>query len=148
MASKLSSGRRWRSTELKGNDVNRFKEYCRDMHINFETSEVEYGYIHFEVLVSEEEENNANSFLENDCSSAREEAVFEAERLKVFNELKAFAKEKNVGDFIIFYEEGYGIQICQVNAFTGELHFETREIAQKAIDTIGKKRLKKYYFCV
>ena len=65
MAAKLSNGRRWRSTELKGNAVGRFKEYCRDMHLNYETSDAGYGYTHFEVLVSETEENEANIFLEN-----------------------------------------------------------------------------------
>ena len=66
MAAKLvSTGRRWRNTELKGNDVGKFREYLRDMHINFETSEAGYGYIHFEVLVSESEEQEANDFLLN-----------------------------------------------------------------------------------
>jgi hypothetical protein len=63
MAAKLTNGRVWRSTELKGNDIGRFKEYLRDMHINFETSEVDYGYVHFEVLVDEEELRKANEFL-------------------------------------------------------------------------------------
>jgi len=61
---KLSNGRRWRNTELKGNDVGRFKEFLRYRHINFETSEVAYGYIHFEVLVDEAEEKLANEFLD------------------------------------------------------------------------------------
>ena len=61
---RLTTGRRWRSTELKGNAVGKFKEYCRDMHINFETSECGYGYIHFEVLVDEAEEKAANDFLD------------------------------------------------------------------------------------
>ena len=65
MAAKLSESRTWKSTELNGNDVGRFREYCRDMHINFETSQVEYGYTHFEVLVNEEELQNANDFLNN-----------------------------------------------------------------------------------
>lgn len=64
MAARLSKGRQWRNVELKGNAVGRFREYCRDMHINFETSEVEYGYIHFEVLVDEDEERKANEFLD------------------------------------------------------------------------------------
>lgn len=63
MAAKLSTGRNWRNTELKGNAVGRFKEYCRDMHLNFETSDAGYGYTHFEVLVSETEEREANEFL-------------------------------------------------------------------------------------
>lgn len=65
MAAKLSNGRTWKSTELKGNHIGRFKEYCRDMHLNYETSEVEYGYTHFEVLVNEDELRNANDFLSN-----------------------------------------------------------------------------------
>ena len=61
---RLSNGRRWRSTELNGDAVVRFKGYLKDMHINFETSEAGYGYIHFEVLVDEEEEKSANEFLD------------------------------------------------------------------------------------
>lgn len=63
MAAKLTIGRIWKSTELKGNDVEKFREYCREMHINFETSDAGYGYTHFEVLVDEEELHNANEFL-------------------------------------------------------------------------------------
>lgn len=54
----------WRNVELKGTDVGRFAEYCRDMHLNYETSEAG-EYIHFEVLVSEEELEKANEFLSN-----------------------------------------------------------------------------------
>ena len=64
MLAKLSNGRTWKSTELKGNDIGRFKEYCRDMHLKFETSEVG-DCIHFEVLVNDEELHNANEFLNN-----------------------------------------------------------------------------------
>ena len=56
--------RRWRSVELKGNAVGRFKEYCRDLYLKYETSEVGFGFIHFEVLVDETEERKANDFLE------------------------------------------------------------------------------------
>lgn len=65
MASKLIiGGRKWVSTELKGTDIGRFREYLRDMHINFETSEVNYGYIHFECLMSESEMTKANEFID------------------------------------------------------------------------------------
>lgn len=63
MAAKLTTKRSWKSTELKGNDVGKFKEYCRDMHLNFETSEAGYGYTHFEVLVDDGEFKRANEFL-------------------------------------------------------------------------------------
>ena len=65
MASRLVVDRRkWVSTELKGTDIGRFKEYCRDMHINCETSEAGYGYIHFECLMSAEEMELANQFID------------------------------------------------------------------------------------
>ena len=56
--------RRWRNVELKGNAIGRFKEYCRDMHFEYETSEAGFGFIHFEVLLDETEERKANEFLD------------------------------------------------------------------------------------
>ena len=55
----------YKNVELKKSIAGRFKEYCRDMHINFETSDAGYGYTHFEVLVNDEELRNANEFLNN-----------------------------------------------------------------------------------
>ena len=63
MATVLSD-KAWKNVELKGNAVGRFKEFCRDMHIKFETSEAGYGYIHFEVLIDNNEERMAKEFLE------------------------------------------------------------------------------------
>ena len=65
MEAKLLEGRAWKSTELKGNHIGRFREFLRDMHIHFETSDAGCGYTHFEVLVSEEESVKANEFLNN-----------------------------------------------------------------------------------
>ena len=53
----------WKNVELKKNVAGRFKEYCRDMHLKYETSEAG-EYIHFEVLVSAEELRDANEFLD------------------------------------------------------------------------------------
>ena len=50
--------------ELEKSVAGRFKEYCRDMHLKFESSEVD-ELIHFEVLISEDELRNANEFLSN-----------------------------------------------------------------------------------
>ena len=52
----------YKNVELKKDIAGRFKEYCRDMHLKFEPSEAG-EYIHFEVLVNEEELRNANEFL-------------------------------------------------------------------------------------
>lgn len=66
MAARLIvGGRKWASSELKGSDTTRFKGYLRDMHINFETSDAGYGYTHFECLMSEEELNAANVFIDS-----------------------------------------------------------------------------------
>ena len=54
--------REWKNVELKKNVADRFKEYCRDMHLKFDPSEAG-EYIHFEVLVNEDELRNANEFL-------------------------------------------------------------------------------------
>lgn len=54
----------WKNVELKKSVSGRFKEYCRDMHLKYETSEAG-EYIHFEVLVSDEELSKANEFLSN-----------------------------------------------------------------------------------
>lgn len=57
----------WMNVELpKGNSADKFREYCRDMHIKYEPSEAD-GYIHFEVYVSTEEAHKANAFIEKRC---------------------------------------------------------------------------------
>ena len=53
----------YENVELEKSVAGRFKEYCRDMHLTFETSEVG-ELIHFEVLVNEEEKRKANEFLD------------------------------------------------------------------------------------
>lgn len=65
MAARLVvGGRKWVSTELKNGEEIKFRNYLRDMHISFETSEVGYGYIHFECLMNEEEMNKANEYID------------------------------------------------------------------------------------
>lgn len=65
MAARLVKGiRKWVSTELKETDVDCFRKYCRDCHINFETSEVDYGYTHFECLMSDIEMEKANAYID------------------------------------------------------------------------------------
>ena len=55
--------REYKNVELKKDIAGRFKEYCRDMHLKFEPGEAG-EYIHFEVLVNDEELRNANRFLD------------------------------------------------------------------------------------
>ena len=90
----------------------------------------------------------------------KEEASHMIEKLKVINELKNFALENNDKDvdwrdkcttkYFISYDfcdekiqfVGYTFR----NFLPFEIYFTSREIAQKAIKTIGEYRIKKYYF--
>lgn len=95
------------------------------------------------------------------CFRTEEEAKFAIEKLKVIAEMKRFALEHNDGEidwnnykqskyyiFIdmssknkeIFIIKGY---ICKKY---NDIYFTSKEIAEKAIEIIGKDRLKKYYF--
>ena len=54
--------RRWARTQLSREDAKRFKEYCRDNHLQYEASEAD-NLIHFEVYVNQLEERDCNDFL-------------------------------------------------------------------------------------
>lgn len=99
-------------------------------------------------------------YLIGNCFKTEEDARFEIERLKVIAELKRFAEEHNEG--IIDWKNGetdkYFIYYCESNEDLhtdrnlickhDDIYFTSVKIAQAAIDSIGKNRLKKYYFCV
>ena len=81
-----------------------------------------------------------------------EEAEFRVGQLKVEAELRRFARpfdrdEENwvinydVDDNAIIIFRYHTVQCCNI-------HFPSKEIAQKAIDTVGADRIKKYYFGV
>lgn len=94
------------------------------------------------------------------CFKTQEEAKHMAEKLKVINELKNFALENNnekidwrdkcTGKYFItydFYDEEISIASYTFRNFLPfAIYFTSREIAQKAIKTIGEYRIKKYYF--
>ena len=91
------------------------------------------------------------------CFQTRAEAKFALERLKVLYELKMLAngfnplKERKDG-----YILGYDLSFKKVEIVStygagyifNDIPFETESKAQKAIETIGEERLKKYYFCI
>ena len=90
-----------------------------------------------------------------------EEAEFELNRRLVYQELKDYALEHNEGEidwknskqekWVISYDN-------QIKCFTylvryvlsdiGQIYFSSRKIAQEAVKTIGKDRIKKYLFGV
>lgn len=58
--------RKWCNCDLPKNVAGRFKEFCRDFHLKYETSE-NGDDIHFEVLVNEKEFRQANAFIDVAC---------------------------------------------------------------------------------
>ena len=98
------------------------------------------------------------------CFRTKEEALFEVERLKVIRELKELADgykwscpNDNYCICIEYYNTAKRYKNSTANkivianyhwTFDNNIYFPSGEAAQKAIDTIGEERLKKYYFCV
>lgn len=94
------------------------------------------------------------------CFETGEEAKHMVEKLKVIKELRDFALENNnekidwrdkcIGKYFItydFYDEEISIASYTFRNFLPfEIYFTSKEIAQKAIKTIGEYRIKKYYF--
>ena len=81
-----------------------------------------------------------------------EEAEFRAEQLKVEAELKRFSRPfiADKDNFILTYNhlrDEIFTECSQYTQYTN-FHFPSEEIAQKAIDTVGEARIKKYYFGV
>lgn len=94
------------------------------------------------------------------CFKTKEEAEHMVEKLKVIKELRDFALENNnekidwrdkcIGKYFItydFYDEEISIASYTFRNFLPfAIYFTSKEIAQKAIETIGEYRIKKYYF--
>lgn len=94
------------------------------------------------------------------CFKTREEAQHMAEKLKVIRELQDFALEHN--DEEIDWNDvnqeklylGMNPKIKSIDIFHTcswiylpfNIYFTSEEIAEKAIETIGEDRIKKYYF--
>ncbi len=80
----------------------------------------------------------------------REEAKFECERLKVLAIMKKYSRPFVQGDENYYMELNHKRDNIEVSSYflydSGVYHFESEEMAQRAIDEIGKDRLKKYYF--
>lgn len=58
--------KKWCRCDLPKEVAGRFKEFCRDFHLKFETSE-NGNDIHFEVLCTEKEMRMANAFISVAC---------------------------------------------------------------------------------
>lgn len=84
----------------------------------------------------------------------KEEAEFEAERLKVVTELREWATPISEFNWNDAAEKKYVILLeldeVKVDSFAlyqiSDLFFKTKEQAESAIRTVGKERILKYYF--
>ena len=81
----------------------------------------------------------------------KKEAEFEAERLKVYRQLRRFALNngRHKGSFCISvdYVNNEIEYIENKNAFKkfGELLFKNEEVARRAVETVGAEKVLKYY---
>jgi len=96
------------------------------------------------------------------CFRTEEEAEHMVEKLKVISELKNFVLDNNEekidwvnsnqGKYTLVYDHEY--QDVDVDCYyytqclSSNIYFTSKEIAQSAINTVGKDRIKKYYFDV
>ena len=82
-----------------------------------------------------------------------EEAEFVAEKLRVEAELRKFSRpfESMTDNFIIVFDrETYklGVKAVIFSDIQGAIYFDTTTVAEEAIETVGKERIKKYIFGV
>lgn len=91
-------------------------------------------------------------YLIGNVFKTEEEAEFRVGQLKVEAELRRFARpfEENKSNWTMIYEADHKkIAVYNYTSFQiHDIHFASEEIAQKAIDTVGEERIKKYYFGV
>lgn len=98
-----------------------------------------------------------NRYELGNCFKTREDAKFALERQKVITELKRFSLENNECelDWNNLKQKKYSLSFNYFskhihsypnNVKSSDVYFSSKEIAEKAIETIGEDRLKKYYF--
>lgn len=107
------------------------------------------------------DDGNVEKFISiGNCFETGKEAKHMVEKLKVIKELRDFALENNnekidwrdkcIGKYFItydFYDEEISVASYTFRNFLPfEIYFTSKEIAQKAIETIGADRIRKYYF--
>lgn len=103
---------------------------------------------------------DSNYFNLRNCFKTLEEAEFELERRKVVAELQNYADDHNdeidwndsdLGKWMIIYNyQSERILLIDnyYSHYMNSIDFSSKNIAQKAIDTVGEDRIKKYIFGV
>ena len=115
---------------------------------------VQYWYVnHSDGVLSAYWYGNAVDKMRYDLGnifSTRKGAEFYKEQLKVEAVLKQFARPFVVdkGNFMLRYDHYRNEILIEDFGFIqfSNIYFPSKEIAQKAIDTVGEERIKKYYF--
>ena len=101
---------------------------------------------YFEATYDEYVREVGNAFL------TREEAEFELERRKVEAIIRKYSKPFECGkpNYVLVYNHSSKTTIVDCYRFMdcSSPCFESKEIAQKVIDEIGRNKLKKYWFGV
>ena len=118
----------------------------------------DYGCIFRCIKVDANDCIDESRYAIGNCFKTREEAEFALERQKVIVELERFAKENNTIDnphWSLWYNM-VSDEICArpfggaitINNYGAAIipSFTSEELALEAAETIGKERLKKYYF--
>ncbi|MGX7104907.1 hypothetical protein [Globicatella sanguinis] len=89
-------------------------------------------------------------YLIGNVFKTEQEAEFRVGQLKVEAELRKFARpfDRDEENWVINYDVDFNAIIVfrYHTVQCGNIHFASKEIAQKAIDTVGADRIKKYYF--
>lgn len=105
---------------------------------------------------------NTSSLNFGNCFQTKKQAKFMVEKLKVIHELEKFAYENNEKeiDWNDVNQTKYYLGMFQSDKIIAvfstykwcytpfNIYFTSEEIAEKAIETIGEDRIKKYYFGV
>ena len=116
----------------------------------------EYWFITDRGMVFDSEFKNKKSDKDSlaigNIFKTREQAEFALEKLKVEAELRKFSKSPNMSAvkwFIVCAdsEEVYTLYTTQ-EISQGTIYFESKKVAQQAIETVGIDRIKKYIFGV
>lgn len=106
--------------------------------------QVTWNEIPWDLMVRE----NGNAFL------TKEEAEFELERRKCEAIMLKYGRrtfkyeDDNYFIRLAYDNKKVFVEVWRTCQFQGSIYFDTKELAQKAIDEIGKERLKKYVFRV
>lgn len=120
--------------------VNRVEKYY------YITEDGEIGTTHFDSFYDERARNVGNAFL------TKVEAEFELERRKIEAIIRKYSKpfEDGKPNYVLVYNHSSKTTIVDCYRFMdcSSPCFESKEITQKAINEIGKDRLKKYWFGV